>query len=399
MANEHQGKKIASVKMFVDEITFLRQDRVAANAEQWFFRGQKNSAWEVRPNIFRGDDLASEHILIERAQRQNPVEFRNCVNNFEILTKLQHYGLGTRLLDVTLNPLVALYFATEHSSEYMKNRNGQYTRQEHDGIVYHRLVNGCSLQDLQIKIALAVPFIEFGKSMSLEIFCLQLKEQDMISQSEYNRLIADDYSEIIRILQANSFIISTNSNVRLIQQRGAFLIAPTVNIKTNIDVKTSTLSKAKMDLAREFEGYYIIPSKNKGEIREELDFFNVNEATLFPELEHQMRYIQSQAQHSVGTVEEYRQYERKTLAPAPIKFDKVPQDVSTIIAKILPTAKIEEIGRLRMEVDAAVGVIDWHLKDSVISGLRRALTKVLSETFSAVEAKSKANEIVEELLK
>lgn len=395
----NQVKHITSVKMFVDEITLLRQDKIATNAEQWFFRGQKNSEWEVRPNIFRGDDLASEHILIERAQRQNPVEFRDCVNNFEMLTKLQHYGLGTRLLDVTLNPLVALYFATEHSNEYVKNKNGQYTCQEHDGIVHYRLVNGCSLQDLQIKIALAIPFVEFGKSMSLEVLCKWLKEQDIISQSEYDRLITDDYSEIIRILQANSFIVSTNSNVRLIQQRGAFLIAPAVNIKNNMDVKTSILSKAKVNLANEFEGYFIIPSKSKDEIREGLDFFNVNEATLFPELEHQMRYIQSQTQHSVGTVEEYRQYEHRTFTQAPVEFDKVLPNIEGVLAGILPTARTEDIERLKSEIDTVFKVIDWHLKDSAISGLRRSLTKALSSMLSAVEAKSKANEIVDKLLR
>ena len=398
MASESQDKKITSVKMFVDEITYLRQGKAAANAEQWFFRGQKNSAWEVRPNIFREDILASEHILIERAQRQNPVEFRGCANNFEILTKLQHYGLGTRLLDVTLNPLVALYFATEYSDEYSKNKNGQYTHKEHDGVVCYRLVNGCSLQDLQIKIALTVPFIEFGKSMSLEQFCLRLKEQGTASPSEYVRLVADDYSEIIKILQTNSFIISTNSNVRLIQQRGAFLMAPAINIKTNTDVKTSILSKAKMNLAREFEGRFIIPSKNKNEIREELDFFNVNEATLFPELEHQMRYIQSQAQQSVGTVEEYKQYERKVFVP-PIELDKAQPDVDAILLQTLPTAQPSELERLKAEIKIVFGVVDWHHKDSAISGLRRSLAKVLSEKLSAVEAKSKASEIIDELLK
>ena len=393
-----QGKRITSVKMFVDEISALRQDKPNANAEEWFFRGQKNSTWEVRPNIFRGDDLASEHILIERAQRQNPVEFRDCINNFEILTKLQHYGLGTRLLDVTLNPLVALYFATEYSSEYVKNKNGQYTHNEHDGVVYYRLVNGCALQDLQIKIALAVPFVEFGKSMSLEVLCSRMREQDVISQTEYDRIIADDYSEIIRILQTNSFLISTNSNVRLIQQRGAFLIAPTVNIKTNTDIRTSILSKAKMNLAKEFEGYFVVPSKSKNQIREELDFFNVNEATLFPELEHQMRYIQSQTKHSVGTVEEYTQYIRKTDLQVAVEFNKTPADINSIVNKILPAVKSEEIAKIISEIETTINMIDWHLKDSAISGLRRSLAKILTDDFSAVEAKSKANQIVDDLL-
>jgi hypothetical protein len=398
MADENQGKRITSVKVFVDEITALRRDKIAANAEDWFFRGQKNSTWDVRPYIFRGDDLASEHILIERAQRQNPVEFRDCVNNFEILTKLQHYGLGTRLLDVTLNPLVALYFATEPSEEYEKKANGRYKRIEHDGIVYYRLVNGCSLQDLQIRIALSVPFVEFGKSMSLENFCKRLSDQGTISQSEHERLLIDDYSEIIRVIQTNSFIKSANSNTRLIQQRGAFLLAPAININTNTDVKTSVLSKAKANLAKEFEGYFTIPAKYKNEIRAELDFFNVNEATLFPELEHQMNYIQKQVQQPVGTVEEYRVYEHRTHTLSPVNFDKTPPDVDAILAKVLPTIKEGAVKEIKLEINATITIIDWHLKDSVISGLRRSITKVLAELFSAVEAKSKANEIIGELL-
>ena len=79
---------------------------------QWFFRGQKDSTWSIIPNVFREDKLKSEYTIIQNAIRQNPFEFKQ-LTEFETLTKLQQYGLGTRLLDVTLNPLLALYFATE----------------------------------------------------------------------------------------------------------------------------------------------------------------------------------------------------------------------------------------------------------------------------------------------
>jgi hypothetical protein len=146
MFTETKEKKISSVNDFVKEITKMRSDRILSGAEQWFFRGQKCSDWDVKPTIFREDALSGEHIMIDRAQRQNPLEFRDCVTNFEILTKLQHYGLGTRLLDVTLNPLVALYFATEESSEYVKNNNGQYSYKEHDAKVYYRFASSSSLK-------------------------------------------------------------------------------------------------------------------------------------------------------------------------------------------------------------------------------------------------------------
>jgi hypothetical protein len=234
--------------------------------------------------------------------------------------------------------------------------------------------------------------------MSLEQFCLRLQEDDIITESEYKRLVDDECSEIIRILQTNSFIISANSNVRLMQQRGAFLIAPAVNINSVSETKTSILSKSKMNLVKEFEGRFIIPTKNKESIREELDFFNVNEATLFPELEHQMRYIQGQFKPSVGTVEEYRQYEHLSSVQPSIDFEKSPPDIDNILTKVLPAVKAKDIEHLKSEIKAATDIIDWHHKDSVISGLRRTLTKSLSDMLSAVEAKSKANEIIEELL-
>ena len=42
-------------------------------------------------------------------------EFENCILHNEKLSKMQHYGVPTRLLDVTTNALVALYFACENN--------------------------------------------------------------------------------------------------------------------------------------------------------------------------------------------------------------------------------------------------------------------------------------------
>jgi len=40
-----------------------------------------------------------------------PNDFSNCKSAFDYLVKMQHYDLPTRLLDITSNPLAALYFS------------------------------------------------------------------------------------------------------------------------------------------------------------------------------------------------------------------------------------------------------------------------------------------------
>ena len=76
-----------------------------------FYRGHSNRDWRLLPSIHRRTMLGFEESLIDEFMRKRPDEFPESLGLFNVIAKMQHYGLQTRLLDITENPTVALYFA------------------------------------------------------------------------------------------------------------------------------------------------------------------------------------------------------------------------------------------------------------------------------------------------
>ena len=97
-----------------------------------FFRGHGDEGWQMLPSIYRETSLIeNEDKIIKDALTYCPDDFLPSDTLFEKLVKLQHYGYSTRLLDLTTNALVALYFAAQpykekkpYSDEY-KSKDGE----------------------------------------------------------------------------------------------------------------------------------------------------------------------------------------------------------------------------------------------------------------------------------
>lgn len=79
-----------------------------------FYRGESKYHNETIPGVFREDDgLKREHKEFRELELRYPAIFDSAKSTIDKLAIMQHYGLPTRLIDFTTNPLLALYMAID----------------------------------------------------------------------------------------------------------------------------------------------------------------------------------------------------------------------------------------------------------------------------------------------
>lgn len=124
--NEIEIKSVVEYISKVDEL--LRQSKFNPKVHTAFFRGHADKQWELKPSLLRNNGfIENEHLMYRTIVAKHAQEFTMCSSALDYLVKMQHYGLPTRLLDLTTNPLVSLYFACEELQAYnnVKGKSGE----------------------------------------------------------------------------------------------------------------------------------------------------------------------------------------------------------------------------------------------------------------------------------
>ncbi|MGC4041800.1 MAG: FRG domain-containing protein [Flavobacterium sp.] len=77
------------------------------------YRGQSNASWELIPKAGRKNYFGVDDISALRYFKDNSIPFIEMrpENDWEWLALAQHFGVATRLLDWTTNPMIATFFA------------------------------------------------------------------------------------------------------------------------------------------------------------------------------------------------------------------------------------------------------------------------------------------------
>lgn len=403
--NTDEGIEITSVDEYMREISKLNQNKKDPNA-QMFFRGQAVDYWDIRPSIFRDQMLSVEHNLMSEPLRQIPNEFNNLGDSFEIMEKYQHYGMCTRLLDITTNPLVALYFSCERykKEEYKDRETKNIEKVAPRGIVYFKEDNmPLKYNDLEVRIISRLASYDMNSDRTLEEIVEKLYQDTVISMDLKKKWLEENgMFEFIHICQSVCTVLPIMNNDRLIRQSGAFLL-PGKFIVTNRgdNLKNAIIAKAESNLRNEFEGmFFYIDDNNKEKIRTELENCNISEANLFPELEYQLKYIRKhneQFRRAVSYFEKFEKIEKNSTYNVEIKDEYDIDKLRMVIGKYdLEDGVKREIENVFLNNQE----VDWIKRDSVISRIKiQICKKLLDNGYVKADAEKLAKNIIAKVIR
>lgn len=252
---------------------------------QKLYRGQSKIGFPLLPASFRtNDDFLNERLYLQEFQRELPTETSG-LTQFDILVKAQHYGIPTRLLDFTLNPLVALYFAC--SSDF-----------DCDGEVFECGPVGLFAQDDLLFQVIMNYLFKFKQgqhwSSSLTSFLASTIAHEGNNQYDPNSGWA--LGIVNSSLEKDVFplyILPALTNPRIRAQQGAFALfhTPLHLAKNKADTSYFELPSKDNHAITKIGQTLRINHNKKAQILSELDRIGINESTLFPELENHAKDI------------------------------------------------------------------------------------------------------------
>jgi hypothetical protein len=213
-----------------------------------------------------------------------PHEFASDETMFDKLVRMQHFGLPTRLLDVSRNALVALFFATDPGPAGSEPTNGMVTAfaipqelekyYDSDSVsCIANLANMTSEEKAKI-YRLSESLIEQPEDEQIASF----NEDDVIKRLlQFIRAEKPYFQPIMKPVDlfVPYYVHPKMSNRRILAQSGAFIlygIDPFPSKKINYPDKIE-------------ETHFLVPWKAKKPIRNALDNLGINESTLYPEID------------------------------------------------------------------------------------------------------------------
>jgi hypothetical protein len=251
-----------------------------------YYRGHSRANYALLPSIMRKPGwLEHEREMYNAILIECPAEFDKCSTHLDYLVHMQHYGLPTRLLDITRNPLVALYFACAGNPAAQgevvvfdaDNDKTKYPGSDTVSVLASLpLVDNAAQRELALWAS--------DPSMSQEDF--NINAQRLLHEVKLEKPAFKDEiipKEIIDCF----FVLPEKRNNRIIKQDGAFIICGLIGKAANPINEYRYREKRKTQI-------YIVQSKSKRAILAQLAKFSINKAALFPEIADVAEFVRGE---------------------------------------------------------------------------------------------------------
>ena len=289
--DEIEFVSVDTIGKYIDQI-----ERVSEYCEgQLYFRGHGELWYKLLPSLFRSKALyENEEKLCLKLIETCPQEFANLHNRVDMLAEMQHYAMPTRLMDVTSNALVALYFACDNETSTagevvlldIRDKEKKYYKSP-DVI----MLSSLAWMDYKEKQLLFDKARNAARTQKIDKAFEKLKAE-VRNERSYSSLsdVQDELTEC--------FLISPQKlNRRMVNQDGAFILCGLLDDIYDPNPLTAKKNQSYLEGLRlrnkNNKKKVLLVINNKKKIKKQLNVYGINQMKIYPEIDDVADYLKT----------------------------------------------------------------------------------------------------------